>query len=89
MSAPEEMKAEAAAAETTTESSVSLLDQAIAVTKATERSRAEELLSALTQEALKGTVTFDKSINSTINNAIAAIDQTLSEQLAVVLHNPK
>lgn len=89
MSAPEEMKAEAAAAETTTESTVSLLDQAIAVTKATERSRAEELLSALTQEALKGTVTFDKSINATINNAIAAIDQTLSEQLAVVLHNPK
>ncbi|HBN75404.1 MAG TPA: type VI secretion system contractile sheath large subunit [Planctomycetaceae bacterium] len=88
MSASEETKTDAAAAETT-EQTVSLLDQAIAVTKATDRSRAEELLSALTTEALKGTVTFDKSITATINNAIAAIDQTLSEQLAVVLHHPK
>ncbi|HCS52497.1 type VI secretion system contractile sheath large subunit [Rubinisphaera sp.] len=88
MSASEETKTDAAAVETT-EQSVSLLDQAIAVTKATDRSRAEELLSALTTEALKGTVRFDKSITATINNAIAAIDQTLSEQLAVVLHHPK
>ncbi len=88
MSGSEETKTDAAAAETT-EQTVSLLDQAIAVTKATDRSRAEELLSALTTEALKGTVRFDKSITATINNAIAAIDQTLSEQLSVVLHHPK
>ncbi|WP_339742035.1 type VI secretion system contractile sheath large subunit [uncultured Rubinisphaera sp.] len=88
MSGSEETKTESAAVETT-EQTVSLLDQAIAVTKATDRSRAEELLSALTTEALKGTVRFDKSITATINNAIAAIDQTLSEQLAVVLHHPK
>ena len=46
--------AQAAAAEGT----VSLLEQAIAATKQTERSRAEDLLKTLTQEALSGTVTF-------------------------------
>ena len=75
-------------AEATT-SGPSLLDQAISATKATERSRAEELLSALTEEALKGTVTWDKNLTATINAAIGRIDQVISKQLSAILHNDK
>ena len=39
----------------------SLLDQAIGATKQTDRSVAEDLLRTLTDEALKGTVTFKVS----------------------------
>lgn len=67
----------------------SLLDQAISATRATERSRAEELLSALTEEALKGTVTWDKNLTATINAAIGRIDQVISKQLSAILHNDK
>jgi len=65
---------------------LSLLDQAIAATKQTERSQAEELLRALTENVLNGTVTYDKSFVSTINEAIKKIDQTISKQLAKVMH---
>lgn len=67
----------------------SILDQAISATKATDRSRAEELLSALTDEALKGTVTWDKNLTATINQAIGRIDEVMSKQLAAILHNDK
>ncbi len=68
---------------------VSLLDQAVAATKQTEPERAQELLRALTTEALKGTVVFNKNLTVTFNKAIAAIDAKLSEQLAVIMHDPK
>lgn len=71
------------------DSGPSLLDQAISATRATERSRAEELLSALTEEALKGTVTWDKNLTATINAAIGRIDQVISKQLSAILHNDK
>ena len=64
----------------------SLLTQAIAATKHTDKSRAQELLAALTDEALKGTVTFDKSVSLTINQGIQAIDAAISKQLAAVMH---
>ncbi len=76
-------------AQAETSSGPSILDQAISATKATERSRAEELLSALTSEALKGTVTWDKNLTATINQAIGRIDQVMSKQLAAILHNDK
>ena len=53
----------------------SLLEQAISATKQTERSRAEELLKTLTEEALKGTVTFSKNLTRTLTQAITAIGQ--------------
>ena len=53
-------KKQQSTAKTQTQESASLLEQAIGATKHTERSRAEELLSALTEQALAGTVTFDK-----------------------------
>ena len=60
--------------QTTSEVGESLLETAIAATKKTERSRAEELIKTLTEEALKGTVTFDKDVMRSINAAIAGID---------------
>jgi len=78
-----------AAAQTTEAAGVSLLDQAISATKHTERSRAQELLSALTEEALKGTVTWNKNVTATIKQGMAAIDEALSKQLSAILHHPK
>jgi type VI secretion system protein ImpC len=67
----------------------SLLEEAISATKQTERDRATELLKTLTEEALKGTVTWSKNLSQTFNKAIDAIDATLSKQLAAVMHTPE
>jgi type VI secretion system protein ImpC len=75
------------AAATTTE--LSLLDQAIGATKQTEPERAQELLKTLTEEALKGTVTFSKNLTQTFNKAIALIDAQISKQLNAVMHHEK
>ena len=69
------------------EAGFSYLDQAISATKQTEPDRAKELLKTLTEEALKGTVSFDKDITRTLNSAIQQIDQVVSKQLAEVMHN--
>src|SRR4029453_3647140 len=84
--AAEQQKAQATTA-TTTEGA-SLLDQVLATTKQTERSRTEDLLGALTDEALKGRVTWSRNVTQTINQGIAAIDKAMSTQLAAVMHNP-
>jgi type VI secretion system protein ImpC len=75
----------AAVAEAT--SSGSLLDQVIASTKTAEPDEMQDLLRALTSEALSGTVTFSKNLTQTFNKAIAAIDQKLSQQLTEILHH--
>lgn len=67
----------------------SLLESAISATKQTERGRAEELLKTLTEEALKGTVTWNKDVTRTVRAGIAAIDDVVSTQLAAVMHNPE
>ena len=67
----------------------SLLDQVLSATKQTERSRAEDLMRTLTEEALKGTVTYSKNVSQTINAAIRALDATVSQQLAAVMHTPE
>lgn len=84
MSTGEQKQAKGAVTETT--EAASLLDQAVAATKQTERSRAEELLKTLAAEALKGTVTWDKNVSKTINEGIKAIDAVISKQLAAVMH---
>ncbi len=58
-------------------------------TKQTERSKTEELLTALTSEAMKGTLTWDKNIVRSINSSINAIDQILSTQLTAIMHTEK
>jgi type VI secretion system protein ImpC len=78
---------EGAAAATTVEAE-SLLGAAIAATKQTEKDRAAELIKTLTEEALKGTVTFNKNLTVTFNRAIEAIDRKLSAQLAEIMHQP-
>lgn len=65
----------------------SLLEQAISATKQTDRTRAEALLSVLVDEAVSGTVKWDKSLVNTIEQAIKKLDQTMSTQLATVMHD--
>lgn len=74
---------------TTVEASSSLLDQAIAATKQTEPSVAKDLIKTLVDEALKGTVSYDKNVSRTFEAAIAAIDQQISKQVNQILHHPK
>src|SRR5215467_5439862 len=85
--ANEQQAAASGAAASTTESG-SLLEQAISATKQTERSRAEDLIRTLTEEALKGTVTYNKNVTVTINQALKAIDAAVSKQLNAVIHHP-
>ncbi len=73
--------------ESTSEATSSLLEQAIGATKQTDASRAEELLKTLTEEALKGTVQWNKNMTVTFNEAIQLIDQKISKQLSVVMHS--
>src|SRR4051794_33363596 len=77
-----------AAAGATTETA-SLLDQVVSATKQTEPDRAKDLVKTLVDQALGGTVTFDKNLGRTFDRAIAAIDQKLSAQLNEIVHNPK
>ncbi|MGF1717469.1 type VI secretion system contractile sheath large subunit [Photobacterium chitinilyticum] len=70
----------------TEENTGSLLEQAIFATKQTESSRAEELLRTLTEEALKGTVSWNKNLTVTFREAIAALDKAISIQLAEIMH---
>jgi type VI secretion system protein ImpC len=88
MSANEPAKAAAQAAATTETTAPSLLDEVLAATKQTERSRAEDLIRTLTDEALKGTVTWGRNVTETLKAGIEAIDQALSKQLAAVMHHP-
>src|SRR5438309_696845 len=88
MSALEQAPAAAAAATATTEEP-SLLDQILSATRQTERSRAEELIRTLTDEALKGVVTYDRNVTQTLKQAMPAIDAALSKQVAAILHHPE
>ncbi len=65
-----------------------LLDQILGATRQTERSRAEDLIRTLTDEALKGTVRYDKNVTQTIKKAMQAIDAAMSKQVAAILHHP-
>ncbi|UFN47573.1 type VI secretion system contractile sheath large subunit [Roseomonas sp. OT10] len=86
-----ETQTSAAGATTTTEAEggLGLLDQVIGATRQTERDRAQDLIKALTEEALKGTVTFSRNLQVTFDRAIAEIDRKVSEQLNAVMHNER
>jgi type VI secretion system protein ImpC len=79
----------AGATTTEAEAGLGLLDQVIGATKQTERDRAQDLIKALTEEALKGTVTFSRNLSQTFDRAIAALDRKVSEQLNAVMHHPR
>lgn len=82
----EELQAEALEAEV---EEINFLEQAITATKQTPRDETESLLKTLTQEALKGTISWDKNLTVTINSAIAAIDRAMSAQLSAIMKNDK
>lgn len=79
----------ASAAATETTEGLSFLDQVVAATKQTEPDRAQDLVKTLVEQALAGTVTFDKNLTRTFDAAIAAIDRKLSTQLNAIIHDPK
>ena len=54
---------------------VSILDQVIGATKQTAPDQAQDLMKNLVEQAMSGTVTFDKNLTRTFDRAIAAIDQ--------------
>ncbi len=82
-------EAQSSAAGATTTESLGLLDQVVSATKQTEPDRAKDLVKNLVEQALAGTVTFDKNLSRTFDRAIAAIDAKLSAQLNAIMHNPK
>ena len=85
-----ETQSSAAGATTTTEEAgLGLLDQVLGATKQTERDRAQDLIKALTEEALKGTVTYSRNLTQTFDRAIAALDAKISTQLNAVMHNER
>jgi len=88
MSTGEQAPAAEPAAAAAEAQEVSLLDQVLSATKQTERSRAEELMKTLVDQALAGVVSFDKNVTKTINATIKAIDEKLSTQLAAIMHHP-
>jgi len=71
------------------ETQPSLLEQAVAATKQTDREEAETLLSTLSREAMKGTVSWDRNLTVTFRRAIQAIDEAISRQLREIMHHPR
>ncbi len=67
------------------EASLSFLDRAIEATTQTPADTTKELFSVLAEQALSGTVTWDKNVTKTIENAIVEIDKKLSKQLSKVM----
>jgi type VI secretion system protein ImpC len=77
------------AAETVTLDGASLLDQVVGATKQTAPDQAQDLVKNLVEQALSGTVTFDRNLTRTFDRAIAEIDRKLSNQLNAIIHSEK
>jgi type VI secretion system protein ImpC len=68
---------------------VGLLDQVVAATRQTEPDEARELVKNLVEQALTGTVTFDRNLSRTFAHAVEVIDRKLSDQLNAIMHDPR
>jgi type VI secretion system protein ImpC len=79
----------AAEVSTRTTETVNLLDQVVLATKQTEPDRAQDLVKTLVEQALGGTVTFDRNLTRTFERAITQIDRALSEQLNEIIHHER
>ncbi|NSX53736.1 type VI secretion system contractile sheath large subunit [Parasulfitobacter algicola] len=66
-----------------------LLDQVIGATKQTEADRTTDLMRALTDAAMEGTVTFNRNLTITLTKAVEEIDAKISKQLAAVMQSPE
>ncbi|MEX0731276.1 MAG: type VI secretion system contractile sheath large subunit [Aquisalimonadaceae bacterium] len=73
----------------TEESSLSLLEQAVQATRQTDAEEAQQLLKTLSEQAMKGTVTWNKNLTVTFRKAIEAIDDAISRQLREIMHHDK
>jgi type VI secretion system protein ImpC len=84
-----EMEAQAAA-ETTEASAATpgFLDEIIEATGESQRAQTTDLITKLVEKAMDGTVTWDRNIVHTLQQAIAQIDEQMSTQLAAVMHHP-
>ena len=76
-------------AATSTEAAPGLLEQIITNTKQTQPDRAQDLVKNLVEQALAGTVTFDRNLTRTFDKAVAAIDAKMSAQLNAIMHDSK
>jgi type VI secretion system protein ImpC len=83
----EEQAAAGAPATTTTTQEGTLLDRILDVTPSTAAPRRKDMIGALIDEALKGTITWNKNVTLSINAGIKAIDEALSKQLAAIMHH--
>src|ERR1700739_135062 len=72
-----------------TSEALNFLDQVVSATKQTEPDHAQDLVKNLIEQALAGTVTFDKNLTRTIDRAIAAIDHKMSTQLNAIMHHER
>lgn len=78
----------AAAASTTTAQETSLLDQMLGqMGDVVEKDRAKEMIAALVEEAMSGTVQWSKSLTHTIRSAMNRLDEVMSKQLAAIMHH--
>src|SRR5260370_5987479 len=77
------------AAPSTEAAAPGLLEQIITNTKQTQPDRAQDLVKNLVEQALAGTVTFDRNLTRTFDKAVAAIDAKMSAQLNAIMHDPK
>ena len=66
-----------------------LLDQVLAATRQTAPDEAKDLVKNLVEQALAGTITFDRNLTRTFQSAMDAIDRKLSEQLNAIMHHPR
>ena len=87
--AEKQTAASGAAVKVDAEKHDSLLEKAVAATRQTKQDEVEDLLQALTSEALKDTKFFDKNVTRSIKRAISRIDAEVSKQLAAVMHHEK
>ncbi|QEK39912.1 type VI secretion system contractile sheath large subunit [Candidatus Sneabacter namystus] len=84
----EGQKEESQSAETASEQ-VSILDEVLEATSAdSDKDYTEGLIKILADEAIKGSVTWEKSIIKTVEFAIAKMDQIVSDQVRTVMHHP-
>lgn len=73
----------------TTEAGASWIDQAIAATPQAQPDEARRLVETFLLEAQRKTVTFDRNLTRSINEAISTLDKQISRQLNEIMHHPR
>lgn len=82
-------QSQSAAGGSATTEELGLLDKVVAATKQTEPDHAQDLVKTLVQQALDGTVRFDRNVGRSIDKAVELIDKQISAQLNAIMHHPR